>query len=312
MVSVDDSLTSDPHMLQSKDSKGTDVWVPVTIDINAHVFEPTGYTEPEIRAAPRFVEDYLSDLASAPPIDASRPLWECHILNGTSGIAKSHMVVRIHHSLGDGTSLMSLLLACTRRLGKPDELPSIPEAKRRKREMKGNSKLCWILSTVILFWNTLMGIFVFTSTGIWLKDSDSALKGHEGVEKMKKKIVYQIFDIDDMRVVKDAVNGVSWSHEFLGRFFHSPRFCPLYNMFHQGIWVLNGYFFLTCPLFLGYETRDEYMMVSKPQIEVVATFLISFGAHMNNVLFNIKVKILVLDIKWSYGFPPACWLVNLE
>ena len=235
VVSVDDSLTCDPYMLQSKDSKGTDVWVPVTIDINAHVFEPTGYIEPEIRAAPRFVEDYLSDLAYAPPIDGSRPLWECHILNGTSGIAKSHMVVRIHHTLGDGTSLMSLLLACTRRLGKPDELPSIPEAKRRKREMKfkGNSTLGWIVSTVILFWNTLVGIFLFTSTGIWLKDSDSALKGHEGVEKMKKKIAYQIFDIDDMRVVKDAVNGVSWSHEFFGSFFHPPGFVHFTTCFTQ-------------------------------------------------------------------------------
>lgn len=191
--------------MQIKDRKGVDVWVPVEVDINAHVFEPTGYTESEM-AAPRFVEDYLSELGSAPPMDISCPLWECHLLNGTSGNAKSHMIIRVHHSLGDGTSLMSLLLACTRRLGSPDELPSIPVAKRRKGE-KG-SLFAWLFSMIILLWNTLVGVFLFTATAIWLKDSHTVLKGYEGVEKKKKKLVYQIIDIGDMRLVKDAVNGV--------------------------------------------------------------------------------------------------------
>ena len=42
-------------------------------------------------------------------------------------------------------------------------------------------------------------------------------------------------------------------------------------------------------------------MVSKIQIEAMATFLITFGTLMN-ILLMIKVKILVL-IKWLYESP---------
>ena len=54
-------------------------------------------------------------------------------------------------------------------------------------------------------------------------------------------------------------------------------------------------------------------MVQQFLIDVVATFLIIFGAYMN-ILFIIKVKILVL-ITCSYSLPPtpnhvAYWAYN--
>ncbi|XP_024378327.1 wax ester synthase/diacylglycerol acyltransferase 11 [Physcomitrium patens] len=191
------------HSIISKDKKGNDVWVPVDVQIDDHVVVPT-----VDKAAPRYVEDYITDLALAPPLDVSRPMWEFHVLNGTeSGEdgATAHMIMRVHHALGDGTSLMSLMLACTRRLGKPDELPAVPVARVRVKEKK--SLFRQMLGLLFLFWNTLVGIFLFTSTAIWLKDSDSVIKGHFGVEKEKKKLVYQSIDMTDMSIVKNAVNG---------------------------------------------------------------------------------------------------------
>ena len=35
---------------------------------------------------------------------------------------------------------------------------------------------------------------------------------------------------------------------------------------HQGTWVLNGYFFPTSPLLVGYIIRDWYMMVSESNL----------------------------------------------
>lgn len=195
--------------MQSKDKKGNDVWVPVDVQIDDHVVVPS-----VDKAAPRYVEDYITDLALAPPLDVSRPMWEFHVLNGTeSGEdgATAHMIMRVHHALGDGTSLMSLMLACTRRLGKPDELPAVPVARVRVKEKK--SLFRQMLGLLFLFWNTLVGIFLFTSTAIWLKDSDSVIKGHFGVEKEKKKLVYQSIDMTDMSIVKNAVNGVSGVNE---------------------------------------------------------------------------------------------------
>lgn len=65
--------------MQRKDKKGKDVWVPVDVDIDAHIIEPTIDT-----SVPRFLENYITDLSIAPPLDITRPMWQCHILNGPS------------------------------------------------------------------------------------------------------------------------------------------------------------------------------------------------------------------------------------
>ena len=61
-----------------------------------------------------------------------------------------------------------------------------------------------------------MGIFLFISTAIWLKDSKSVIKGHTSVQKEKKKLNFVSIEMTDMVTVKNAVNGVSfissWMH----------------------------------------------------------------------------------------------------
>ena len=47
----------------------------------------------------------------------------------------------------------------------------------------------------------------------------------------------------------------------------------------DGLKMLTYFFLFTSPFLLGYETCDYCEMVSKLQIEVVATLLIVFGAH---------------------------------
>lgn len=192
--------------MQKKNKRGRDVWVPVEVDIDAHVSESTEFTETE-KAAPQFIQNYVSNLENFPPMDSSRPLWHCHIVNGTSGVAASHMVIRVHHAFGDGTSLMSLLLACSRRVGSPGQLPAVPAPSMKRKEK--HLLLRWFWFPIFLVWNTVIGVLLFLFTILWFRDSDSIIKGYNGVEKAKKKIVYSIIEIDDMRVVKDAVNGVS-------------------------------------------------------------------------------------------------------
>jgi len=194
------------HSVMTKNAKGIDVWVATEVDIDAHVFEPSGFLEEDL-AAPHFVEAYVADLASAPPMSFSRPLWACHILNGTSGDAAAHMVVRVHHSLGDGTSLMSLLLACTRRVDQPNMLPSVPAKRKNLKADPPFSLLSSLWKTLILVRNTMIGLSYYFATILWIKDSDTKIKGHQGVERAPKSLMYTVIDIDDMRLVKDAVNG---------------------------------------------------------------------------------------------------------
>lgn len=52
----------------------------------------------------------LSELAST-PLDRSRPLWTAHLLTGHAD--GPVLAVRLHHAIGDGVSLVRLLLALT-------------------------------------------------------------------------------------------------------------------------------------------------------------------------------------------------------
>ena len=52
-------------------------------------------------------------------------------------------------------------------------------------------------------------------------------------------------------------------------------------------WLL----FPTSPFLLGYETCDEYKMVSKIQVEAIATFLIVSGVHMNNIFIHYQSEV---------------------
>jgi hypothetical protein len=213
--------------LQKKNKKGVATWVPIEVDMDALVFEPSGISKADM-AAPDFVDNYVSDLATAPPISLARPLWECHVLNGTSSsapagnvapaaaAAAAHLVFRTHHCLGDGISVMSLLFACTRQTANPEKQPSILNRTRKSETLASSttpiSFLKSVLKMLIFLWNTIRGITCLVATILWLKDSDTVLKGpdHRGVDRQQqKRLVHTIINMDDMRFVKNAVGGVS-------------------------------------------------------------------------------------------------------
>jgi hypothetical protein len=116
----------------------------------------------------------------------------------------------MHHSLGDGTSLMSLMLACTRQTDNPEKLPSIPVSMGQSSAATASQSFLqsfWKL--LVLLVNSVWGIFYFLATVLWLKDSDTVIKGSAGVERQPKLLVLTELNMEDMKFVKDTVGGVS-------------------------------------------------------------------------------------------------------
>ncbi|KAK4851189.1 hypothetical protein QYF36_013075 [Acer negundo] len=139
------------------------------------------------------------------PMDFSKPLWELHLLNVKSSEAVATEVFRIHHSLGDGASLISLLLACTRKTLDPDALPSVPEHKGK--DSNGGGRGFWwffmaIWWAIRLIWNTIMDLLVFVAKLLFLKDTKNPLNGESaGVdhEHDPKRIVHRNVSLDDIK-----------------------------------------------------------------------------------------------------------------
>ncbi|XP_008793154.2 O-acyltransferase WSD1-like isoform X2 [Phoenix dactylifera] len=185
-------------------------WVRTKVNVEDHVIVPDLDPDAASVNPDKVVEDYVAALSGA-PMDHSRPLWELHILNVATAEAAAVAVLRVHHSLGDGISLMSLLLACTRQCSEPDCLPSIPDA-RRSTSAAANSRsgllalLLWIWADLVLAWHTLVDAIIFAATLAFVKDTRTPLMGMEGVEFHPKRFVHRTVSLDDIKDIKKAMN----------------------------------------------------------------------------------------------------------
>ncbi|CAL5206473.1 unnamed protein product [Lathyrus oleraceus] len=181
-------------------------WAQTTIDLDNHIIVPQIDSKPDY--PDRFVEDYISNFTKT-PLDISKPLWELHLLNIKTSTAESVGIFRIHHSLGDGTSLISLLIAGTRKTSDPNALPTIPTT-NKKNVSVSNARRCstlvsfWmsVLSGFSLIWNTIVDVLFLVLTILFFKDTHTPLKGSHGVELNTKKFVHRTIRMDDIKLVK--------------------------------------------------------------------------------------------------------------
>ncbi|KAL2349568.1 hypothetical protein Fmac_003568 [Flemingia macrophylla] len=177
--------------LMVRDERGVEHWSPTQIDIDEHVFVIEQVLGEQDETA---INDYLSEL-SIDTLSMDKPLWEIHLL-----MAHKCVIFRIHHALGDGISLMSMLLASCRKLHDPLSLPSIAVSSSNT-------------ATPITFWNFLLTLwfcFIFALEFIlrclWTCDRNSALTGGAGVELWPRKIATATFSLEHMKTVKTALN----------------------------------------------------------------------------------------------------------
>ncbi|XVF73027.1 hypothetical protein PTKIN_Ptkin12aG0168600 [Pterospermum kingtungense] len=112
-------------------------WVRTEVDLERHVIVPE--LDPNMDSPDKFLEDYIYN-RSKTHIDKSQRLWDLHLVNKRTSQSKAIGVFRIHHSLGDGTSFMSLLLACTRQMNHPLALPTIPMRKKKQEKKNGDHR----------------------------------------------------------------------------------------------------------------------------------------------------------------------------
>uniref|UniRef100_A0A7N0UFV7 Diacylglycerol O-acyltransferase n=1 Tax=Kalanchoe fedtschenkoi TaxID=63787 RepID=A0A7N0UFV7_KALFE len=192
-------------------------WVQTEVDLNKHVISPEIDPTLVTTLPEKFVEDYLYNLGQT-KIDMSKPLWDIHILNSvkTSTDTESVAILRMHHSLGDGMSLMSLMLALARRTSDNTPLPTTKASaddknlQISKTMVKGKSEsflsrqLKAVRSGWWLVWNTLIDVLVFLATALFLKDTDNPLSAPADVGDTPKRIVHRRVSLDDIKLITKA------------------------------------------------------------------------------------------------------------
>ncbi|CAH1426570.1 unnamed protein product [Lactuca virosa] len=177
---------------------GSFIWVPTNVNIDNHVIVPK--IEPNIAFPEKFVDDYISNLSKS-PIESSKPLWDLHLLDIKTTNDEGTGVFRFHHSLGDGLSLMTLFLACTRKSSDPDALPTLPVYKE-----SSYIKFSTVRSVLEMFWNSFVSVVMFVFTVFFLKDTETPLKGPLGVENRPRRFVRKSVNLSDIKVVKKVMD----------------------------------------------------------------------------------------------------------
>ena len=149
------------------------------------------------------------------PMDKSKPLWEFHLLQLKTSYAGSVAVARFHHSLGDGMSLMSLLLACTRKTCDLEALPTFVVPKKSKASPICWSLIAWFWFIVRLLFHTCVEVFKSMVIVCFARDNVTPLKGKPGATISINKFIHRIFSLDDVKVVKNAMNMVRFINIFI-------------------------------------------------------------------------------------------------
>ncbi|KAL3653626.1 hypothetical protein CASFOL_003307 [Castilleja foliolosa] len=189
-------------MMDSK-KRGKYSWKRTSVDLKNHVFAPD--LDPNMESPDEFVEDFMSEI-SRNPMDLTKPLWEFYILNVKTSKANSTVILKIHHSMGDGVSLISVLMACANK-NSQSNLPS----KKQIFDVPNNGMVIKrvfmnVWTTFLIIFNTLVGLLWILATIVYLDDTKTPIKGERGIEFSPKRFVHRIINFDDIKLVKTAMN----------------------------------------------------------------------------------------------------------
>ncbi|CAA0812992.1 O-acyltransferase (WSD1-like) family protein [Striga hermonthica] len=187
---------------------GTFSWQRTKIDLNKHIIAPK--IDPGVENPDDFIDDYISSLSKS-QMTHDKPLWEVHVLNVKNSDANSTVVFKIDHSIGDGVSLISLVMACARKKPESQYLPPVANKKAREEKVDAKNGLMkrlfvsvWTL--ILLLFNTLVDLLLFLATLMFLKDTKTVIKASGNVELCPRRFVRRVISLDDVKLVKNAMN----------------------------------------------------------------------------------------------------------
>ena len=127
--------------LQEEDDEGVVRWQKTRVNIDDHII-----IIDDVDAA--WMDGYINKL-SLKPLDISCPMWEYHVLNHKTSGTGATMILRFHHSLGDGISLMSLLFSVVTRVDNPHLRPTFPTSGNPKAKSEPESSIKHSVATKI-------------------------------------------------------------------------------------------------------------------------------------------------------------------
>ncbi|XP_059450963.1 wax ester synthase/diacylglycerol acyltransferase 5-like [Corylus avellana] len=178
--------------------KGDRQWKRVEVKLEDHVNVPIFPAGLSPTSYDAYLDDYLSKVAMD-HFPQSKPLWEVHVFKYPTSNAAGNIIFKLHHSLGDGYSLMGALRSADHPSA-PLKLPSRPHT---ELESDNKSALAKVFQIFPLISNSLsdFGWSILKSTLV--KDDRTPIRlGDEGVVFLPITISTMTFSLDRIKHIK--------------------------------------------------------------------------------------------------------------
>lgn len=169
----------------------------------------------------------------------SLPLWQIHKFNyPTTTAVHGSLIFKLHHSLGDGYSLMGALLSCLRRADNPSLPLTLPSRQSTSKPSANNTNFSFFRAAA-QFPSTLMTSLFDFGHGLLkssvMEDDLTPIRSDNvnGVEFRPLAITNMAFPLDQIKKITTSLKVVNFaSHLRKQRFFvYITNFYNLINLF---------------------------------------------------------------------------------
>ncbi|KAA0031532.1 O-acyltransferase WSD1-like [Cucumis melo var. makuwa] len=195
--------------------QGEKKWKRVNVEVEEHVKDPIFPPGLTIESYKAHFDEYLTKI-SMEEFRPDKPLWETHLFKyPTSPTVAGTMILKLHHSLGDGYSLMGVVLSCLHTASDPNVPLTFPSRRQRRFNNGVVKSLTGIVSAVCrtasdLGWSVFKGI-----------DEKTPIRsGREGLQFMPMNTFTVSFSLNDIKKIKTklqvTVNDVITGIIFMG------------------------------------------------------------------------------------------------
>uniref|UniRef100_A0A803L773 Diacylglycerol O-acyltransferase n=1 Tax=Chenopodium quinoa TaxID=63459 RepID=A0A803L773_CHEQI len=124
--------------VMASDKKDVKQWKRVEVNLQDHVVVPSFPDGLSVESYTDYFDEYLTKI-TGDQLPQDRPLWELHIFKYPTSKAANHIIFKLHHSLGDGYSLMGALLSCLQRADNPSLPITFPSTQTTKKIKNNNA-----------------------------------------------------------------------------------------------------------------------------------------------------------------------------
>ncbi|KAI5428642.1 wax ester synthase/diacylglycerol acyltransferase 4 [Lathyrus oleraceus] len=220
-----DAFLSIPHFtsIMVDDERGVKRWKQVEVKLEEHIIEPKfiGAGISDDSYDNHFAE-YISKILME-NISPTKPLWQVHVIKYPTRNAAGTLVFKFHHAIGDGYSLMGVILSSLQRADDtslPLSFPSLKSSSKPKNISRFMKRMSRLLSTPFSFvsefgWSLLKSTLV--------EDDETPIRsGVEAVEFRPVKLSNVAFSMDHIKEIKSNL-GVTINDAISGIIFYGIR-----------------------------------------------------------------------------------------